>query len=211
MGMRVDSILLSVLLAFLVVVPCANAGLNMDPDAMPDGQGGFWRGTVEFAATGGILIAKADYAVYLPGSYGGSVTVPSDQYVYAYQIYSIDGVALTTFTVGLMDGSEAAAVGNGTDPLYGDPGGINPLMALVLPGTFNVTFLSPQLQPMNHSVVVLFTSPYGPMYTDTSVIEGGPSLQSYGAPTPIPEPVSLITFLGFTGLAVLRGGSKKAR
>ena len=206
--MRGDCVLLSVLLAVLSVVPCANAGLAIDPAAMPDGQGGFWRGTVEFIAAGNVLIAKADYAVYLPGSYGGSVLVPSDHYVYAYQVYSLNGVALTTFGVGLMDGSKAAAAGNGTDPFYGDPGGANPDMALVLPGAFNVTF-SPQLQPTNHSVVVLFTSPYGPMYTDTSVVGSGPSWQSYGAPTPIPEPVSLITFLGLTGLAVLRGGSKK--
>ena len=204
MEMRGNSILLSILLAVLVGAPCANAGLDVDPDAMPDGQGGFWRGIVEFADTSGVLIARADYAVFLPGSYSGSAAVPNNHYVYAYQIYNTDETSLITFTVGLMDGSNAAAVGNGTDPFYGDLGGTDPLMALVLPGTFNVTFLSPQLQPNNHSVVVLFTSPYAPMYTDASVIGGGPSWQSYGMPTPIPEPASLSIFLSLVGLAALR-------
>ena len=192
MRMRTRIAILTATVVVLSASLTSVAGLALDGNAMSG-----WQGTLNFSS--GTLVAQAQYAVYAPGMYGG-VTVPADEYVYAYQVYNIGSVALTFFTVSLLDGSGAANGGTDAAYAYGDPGGDVLSFATVLPDAFLVSFLS-QLQPATHSVVVLFTSPNGPTATDASMADSGKSKQAYGAPAPLPEPATLI-LLGLSALVL---------
>ena len=72
-------------IVFSVAAGCAFAGFNSSLDPLESG-------VVEFTAkkfVGGTeydFDADVEYAIYSPGEYSGSVSMPSDQYVYAYQI-----------------------------------------------------------------------------------------------------------------------------
>ena len=181
---------------FLGASLCASAGLALSADtsAMTG-----WYGTLQLDNGIG-LAANVDYAVYAPGTFGGSV--PTNEYVYAYQAFSIGSVAVSTMTVGILEGNGAANAQ--TDLTHGVSDGILPTYRLLLPGSsFYTAFLSPLLTANTHSVVLLFTSPNGPVKTNASVINSGQSAQVFGAPTPLPEPATLV-LLGLSGLAVIR-------
>lgn len=197
--MRVIEAILGVLV-FLSMLPCASAvTLDVDPDAMPG-----WKGTLEFYNSELELLTEMDYAVFEPGDFSGADPSSGTEYVYAYQLFQCSTSKLSAASVGVLEDSGAA--NPDTDPAYGVLGGVVPTAPtpVLTTNSFYTSFLTPQLSADDHSVVLLFTSPYGPMETDASVINSGMSSQVYGAPTPIPEPASLSLLLALTGLAALR-------
>jgi hypothetical protein len=175
----------------------AGAGLALDPAAMSG-----WRDTLDFNS--GALVAQVQYAVYAPGMYHGSISIPSGHYTYAYQLYNVGGNALTSFKVNMVNGS--GAMNGSIDTTYGDSSGVAPLMVNVvneaLESSFYALYMIAQLQPGAHSVVLLYTSPNGPTTTEASVADGG-LISASGAPAPLPEPATLI-LLGLSGLALRR-------
>jgi hypothetical protein len=179
----------------------AGIALSADPSAISG-----WQGTLQLiSVSDSTLRASLDYAVYLPGMYGGSAVGSANQYVYAYQLFAIGSVSLSTMTVGLMDTPAVVGAGNPqSDPTYGILGGIMPTASfpLLTANSFYTAFFTPQLTAGTHSVVLLFTSPNAPTTANASVIDSGKSAQAYGAPTPAPEPATLV-LLGL-GLAVIR-------
>jgi hypothetical protein len=157
-----------------------------------------WQGTLQFDNGVG-LVTKMDYAVYAPGTFGGSV--PTNEYVYAYQVFQISTSNLTMASVGILEGSGAANAQ--TNLAYGVSGGVMPAAGFPqFTGNSFIAWFNPQLSAGQYSVVLLFTSPNAPTRTDASVMNSGKSSQKPDAPTPLPEPATLV-LLGLSGLAVI--------
>lgn len=172
----------------------ASAGpLGSDPNGIP----GF-TGSVVFD-NGSNVSATMDYAVFAPGDYGGADPSGGTDYVYAYQVFA-NNARYTTTTVGILDGAIVANAG--TDPNYAQLGGIDPLAGFP---TFQAqSFFSlwnPPVNPGQYSTVLLFTSPQPPTFASASVANGGTGVQ-LEAPSPLPEPSTLVLLAG--GLALLR-------
>jgi hypothetical protein len=188
-------------IVFLGVSLCASAGLalSVDTNAMSG-----WQGTLSFMS-GSNLRTQLDYAVYAPGMYGG-VAVPANKYVYAYQAFQFGTAAVSTVSVGLIDTPAVVGAANAqVDSTYGVLGGIVPTAGfpMLTANSFYTGFFTPQLTANTHSVVLLFTSSNAPTTANASVIDSGMSSQAFGAPTPLPEPATLV-LLGLSGLAVIR-------
>jgi hypothetical protein len=171
----------------LGLVSVASAGfLSTDPAAMLKGSQGFSSGT---------LAANVDYAVYAPGQYpddGLTGNDPSNgaEYVYAYQVFNTGASPITFLSVGHQ--GPGAAVHNATpDALHATVGGIAPTLWVALSTSVVGAFNSVQIQPPQHSEVLLFTSPNAPTFRAASVANSGQSNQQT-LPTPVvPEPAGL--------------------
>lgn len=184
--------------AALLGVSSASAGpLSTNPFGLP----GF-TGSVNFAAAN--VSATMDYAVFAPGAFGASGgTDPSGgtQYVYAYQVFAT-GSPFTSASVGLVPGS--IAFNDTFSTTYPLAGGTAPAVNVFqgAPPTSFFNLWSPAVGAAGYSAVLLFTSPQSPIYASASVANGAFSNQQT-APSPLPEPTSLV-LLGIGSLFALR-------
>jgi hypothetical protein len=174
-----------------------------DPDALP----GF-NGTAYFDASVGLnlLYVDLDFAVYAPGQYPDDGVLGNDpsngsEYVYAYQAFNLLGSnrALTTVSVGLIAGVPNS--NHSADPLAGVTGGVLPDAIFALPNSVVYDFY-PEVNADQHSAVLLFTSPFPPVYGPGSIQSGGLSDQE-SVPTPLPEPSAALLLLA-AGLGLRR-------
>ncbi|MCK4602955.1 MAG: PEP-CTERM sorting domain-containing protein [Phycisphaerae bacterium] len=198
---------ISVLSFVLICAASTEAGpLAGDGNAMAS-----WQGTLDvtYDEGGDVLHALLDYAVFLPTMYPGDVADMDSQYVYAYQLFIENDttVALTFFSIGLD--SSASAFNIGEDVSVGQPGelsGVSP--ALVSIGSSSAQWLfgwgtGAEIDPGEHSTVLVFTSPYGPLWDTTTMANGGFPTPVGLLPSPVPEPATL-SLLALGGLALMR-------
>ena len=147
--------LLVLSIVFSAAAGCAFAGFNSNLNPMESG-------VVNFTATevvGGTTYnfdADVEYAIYSPGEYSDSVSMPSDQYVYAYQITnnSSSDLEISNFAVGLIEGVaayNAKYIVEGTEA--------EPDMAFA--GSQQVTYviLSNSIKSGEQSALLLYSSP----------------------------------------------------
>ena len=115
-------------------------------------------------------------------------------------------------TVGLFPGSGADNIDEDVSAQQpGEPGGFSPdLMSI---GTSSAKWgfgwsMGPELDPDEHSTVVVFTSPKGPTWNCSTITDGGLTVESGLLPSPVPEPGALSVRAIGAVLALLRRGRK---
>jgi hypothetical protein len=163
-----------------------------------------------------------DYAVYLPGSFNGTYGLGADpsngtQFVYAYQLFNLGSASDRTvgaLSVGLDNGPPVFSIetlphafGNfGLDPFitntrFEPPGGpFSSARWAYSPGPPNNI---PELNSLEASQILLYTSPFGPQFTSATVSGGGLSKTvAQSLPSPVPEPATGLIIL-IVGLAAL--------
>jgi hypothetical protein len=160
------------------------------------------------------IIGNMDYAVYRPGKFDLSFPDqdPSEgaEYVYAYQFFcdptSTDKVV--TLTVGL-DGDETPSDIMWIEEDPDNPSGVEPDMYW-FGGTVNPTSalwsFDAGVSSSEKSKILIFTSPFGPQ-KDLATLSGESSaktwLESDGLPSPVPEPLTLLSLAIAGGLFIL--------
>jgi hypothetical protein len=186
----------------LLAAAVAGAGattLATDPAGTPGYTGA---ATFDGSVGSAKLYVDLQYAVYAPGRYSHASADLSGgtDWVYAYQVFNRGTSTrnVTTLVVGLLE--NAPAGNEQADPDAGALGGIEPDSILPLSRSMLFDFW-PEVHPGQHSSVLLFTSPYPPTFGPTSVEAGGIAAQD-SAPTPLPEPASVLLVLA--GLFVTR-------
>lgn len=187
-------------LTIVALIGAAQAGiLASDANAL-----GTWQGTKTFdtADTFGVsyFVAEIDYAVYAPGNFAASFTPQTgaepavSDYVYAYQIVSVaDGTTgsghVERLSVGLNDGNEQPNV---IGYLPTDPAEVAPSDASFAPNTAGWNFLNPNVHTGDASMVLYFSSPFGPEW-DTATASGTFStFDTKLMPSPTPEPATVL-------------------
>jgi hypothetical protein len=187
-----------------------------------------WHGTLQWTGTTNpaypplkSLYANIDYAVYAPGDFAKTFTGwtdPSDgdQYVYAYQLFNdahtpaSDDAAIRTFSMGIHSGEQIADVYYGTIDDAGTTLDKTPTSwvwsgtptATSIIGSFNTS--SNRITVGTRSVILYFTSEYGPTWDHTNMI-GYPyactdQANQFYLPAPVPEPGTL-AILAIAGIA----------
>jgi hypothetical protein len=198
MNARYISLILTAIFLAIVVPTVANASLANDSNAIIFGE------TPQFSytATTPKLFGYVDYAVYAPGDYVGSLSLPADQYVYCYQIFVLPtSGAIGFFTVNLSPDATALNAAFDTASLSGVPGGSTPANSTVSQDFVTYNFGRNSISANNHSAVLLFTSDFAPQVGDGIVSGALPGTAQIDIPTPTPEPASmLILALGVPAL-----------
>jgi len=199
----------------IAAVCCTNAALADWSEPRPLWDQGLLSGTQSFHAAGDarVLDLDVDFAVFAPGTYGGSPTVIfapgfdwNAGYVYAYQIYvnaPPGGSPLSELQLGLPPGTEPLVRGLGYDPDF-DPSAddVEPTFGYVLPDSISFLFESPQLYPGEFGVTLLYSSPLPPAFFAATVFDSGLSAQQV-LPVPAVAPVPAAAALGVLGLSGL--------
>ena len=190
-------------LALIVAIPSiASATLSTDSHAIHDFNG-------QSTFSGPALVGHIDYAVYAPGHYTGSLTLPSDKYVYCYQLFDDPGstVNIDSFYVGLYP-SMSSTIGNvgfdSADP-YAVLGGTNPFAQYILSQSVLYLFAATPISTGQHSTVLLFTSDAAPIMGSGVVSSGFAGGTVVSIPTVIPEPATLLILtLGVPAISRLK-------
>ena len=131
------------------------------------------------------------------------------QYVYAYQLFiaSDTTVALTFFSIGLDSLAQADNIGD--DISAGQPGeasGVSPDIYSIGSSSAHWGFgwvLGNEVGADAYSTVLVFTSPYGPIWDSATMMNGGFPTPVGLLPSPVPEPATM-SLLAMGGLAILR-------
>jgi hypothetical protein len=200
---RKASILVISLVSAVVSPSIGSAAISTDPNALFA-----FRDHITFTAgAGSALSGSLDYAVYAPNHYSGSLSLPSDEYVYCYQVFDSPSstVNIDYFSVGLYPG---VTVGNlAYDPAHpvAVSGGKNPLAEFLLSQTVLYLFPVSPITPNSHSSVLLFTSEEAPTMAFGVVSGGYTGGAVVSLPTPIPEPATLLLFMLATPALVNKG------
>ena len=202
--MRGISVGVLVVVTWLLSAPASAGPIAGDATALP---GFFGSRSYNYAEDGYTLMAEVDFAVYAPLVYPGSDPSSGADYVYAYQIFNsaASTVGIGWFSVGLESG--VIARNQGEDTSLGAPGqsgGQSPLMSRV--GSTSVSWLfDPEVPVGGHSMTLIFTSPYRPMWKSGALADGGlPTPGSGPLPSPMPEPATMAFLLAGGGLTLLR-------
>jgi hypothetical protein len=169
------------------------------------------------------LSMLVDYAVYDAQAWvtrGGADPDPwvQDPYIYAYQIFNISNstVNVKIFSVGIAQEVTCGDIGVGTydgitrtqyGPLYG-PFGVQTSEQKFSDGSATWQFDNRPIEPGMHSVVLLFTSKFGPGNSssgggEVTISGDNEGISISGIATPVPEPLTL-ALLGIGGAALLR-------
>ncbi len=165
-----------------------------------------WQGQTNFFSTNGVrsLDVTVDFAVFAPGQFPGNYTPfagfaapPANDFVYAYQVYNTGvangGLSTTQFSqLGINSLGPISSLGkdqSGVGPT-GDVGAINTNFAFLSAQGASYLFLVPSIQVDQYSVVLLFSSPIGPTFSQASVYDSGLSANG-NLPMPIPAPGTL--------------------
>ena len=178
-----------------------------------------WQGQTQFFSTNGVrsLDITVDYAVFSPGQFPGNYTPfagfaapPANDFVYAYQVYNTGvangGMSTTQFSqLGIDTLGPISSIGkdqSGVGPT-GDAGGINTNFAFLSQQGASYLFLIPSIQVDQYSIVLLYSSPIGPSFSNATVYDSGLSA-SGNLPTPVPAPASAALALLGLGAAARR-------
>lgn len=182
-------------------------------------QPGTWQGQTQFFSTNGVrsLDITVDYAVFAPGQFPGNYTPfagflmpPANDYLYAYQVYNTGvangGLSTTQFSqLGIDTLGPVSSLGkdqSGVGPT-GDAGGINTNFAFLSQQGASYLFLVPSIQVDEYSIVLLYSSPIGPSFSNATVYDSGLSATG-NLPTPIPAPASAALALAGLGAVARR-------
>lgn len=173
-----------------------------------------WYGTeiVQFEESGEFVDGSIDYAVYAPGqfnlSFPGQDPSSGAHYVYRYQLHN-NAVTSTDFMkklsvglVGITNAANCKVIEPG--PLYPVTGTIAPTQQVKLIGTpptsavWSFKSTDPPVNPGYSSKMLIFTSPNSPTRLAASLYSQATDTWWEGSlPSPIPEPVSLVSLLIF--------------
>ena len=208
LGTRTAVVLLAC--AGLVALPAAADVVRLadDPAALSA-----WQGTSpsDYSYGGVRLRVDLDYAVYAPGSYGGEDPSGGSEYVYAYQVLNRveSTVAVSVLSIGLEDPALANNIDDDiSSGAPGFPGGIGPDMCVVGGSSARWAFGwfgGSEIGPEEDSSVLIFTSPQGPRWNSSTVVDGGLPVPAGNLPSPVPEPATLsLLALGAVGALIRR-------
>ncbi len=179
----------------LLIVPAAlpsiaNASLADDSTAIISDSSSFSRYSPNF-------FGHIDFAVYAPGDYQGSLTFPSDQYVYCYQLFndSSSTTDVVSLIVSLNSETTYSDADWDTSSLSAVPAGQVPKDWTFNYGTLTYYFGHFKISPGFHSVTLLYTSIYAPVIGTASIRDN----QDYFTTDipiaiPAPEPATISLF-----------------
>ena len=167
--------------------------LATHPDAWYDlGIEAQWRGST--VMSNGNLSATVEWAVFGPGDYPGSGYDPeSDEFVYAYQIFSTGTAPVTQLTVNMIESNEAvdiaddSALASGSVPLAAWFGELPPALQ-----TANWAFEG--LTGPSNSDILVYASVNMPVWDNLAYIVDEGVFALGPVPTPsnvIPEPATI--------------------
>jgi hypothetical protein len=181
--------------------------------ALPAGAIGGWSGTVNFNQTapdGRDMTGHIDYAVYDVSVTQPFAPLPTGDYIYTYQIYNSvsSDVWIDYLSVAILDNVEVLEIG--TSNLLA---GVDSSFEYFSPSTENamsanylfIPSINGLIAPMENSVILYFTSNYGPTMGFGSVAGGAVSENVLDLPTPLPVPEpATVLFMLLGGLVTFR-------
>ena len=212
-----------------VVICCPTtslAGLATDPSAFIDGSLFQWHGSTGYESVEEpSLNGYVEWAVFAPGAfpggYAGYVPTPGE-FVYTYQVFEVGPAPLSNLSVSLETIADNIGWFTGDNAGNGLVDGDVPTASYFFPDDITPTSanwdfspgISPNiLNPDGSTMGLAFSSPYGPINLDGSVVNGGGFALVIPLPSPVPEPGTLVFWscgIVFCAVRYLRRRGRKA-